>query len=179
MRIIATRKMFNELDARNVENIGEGHFVIDAESHRIIYIPSHRELVLERINLEAEQEITCRRFGEELYPNGTTFSLIHDVETGEDYFMPELPGAEAAAGHHLDGPLRELALAGVSLQPRHRHAPHPPRENTDVLVRNGFQAHSRGLCHLCVAPRTDGSSHSCRSGERRPHHALPRRALLS
>ena len=92
MRIIATRKMFNELDARNVENIGEGRFVIAAESHRIIYIPSHRELVLERINLEAEQEITCRRFGEKLYPNGTTFSLIHDVETGEDYFMPELPG---------------------------------------------------------------------------------------
>ena len=92
MRIIATRKMFNELDARNAENIGEGRFVITTESHRIIYLSSHRELVLERINLEAEQEITCRRFGEELYPNGTTFSLIHDVETGEDYFMPELPG---------------------------------------------------------------------------------------
>lgn len=91
MMHITTAAMHTELNTRNAENIGEGRFVA-AESHRIIYIPSHRELVLERINFEAEQEITCRRFGEELYPNGTTFSLIHDVETGEDYFMPELPG---------------------------------------------------------------------------------------
>lgn len=94
MMHITTTAMHTELDARNVENIGEGRFVIAAESHRIIYIPSHREIVLEQIAVYAEQENEFHRLGHELFTDGTTFSLIHDAETGEDYFMPELPDAE-------------------------------------------------------------------------------------
>lgn len=94
MMHITTTAMHTELDARNAENIGEGRFVIAAESHHIIYIPSHRELVLEQIAVYAEQEKEFQRLGHELFTEGTKFSLIHDVETGEDYFIPELPGAE-------------------------------------------------------------------------------------
>lgn len=94
MMNITTAAMHNELDTRNAENIGEGRWIIGFDPTSFAYIPSHRELVLEQIDREAEDEINCRRFGQELYAAGTTFSLIHDIESGEDYFMPEMPGDE-------------------------------------------------------------------------------------
>ena len=83
---------WNELDARNMENIGEGHWIVRLDPTRISYAPSHREITLEKINSAAEEEILCRRLCHEWYPSGTIYSLVHDTESGEDYFMPEIPG---------------------------------------------------------------------------------------
>ena len=93
-----SQNTFKELDARNADNPGEGRWIVSLEPTRFSYAPSYREFLLEQLNCYAEDEIHCRRFGHEFYPSGTRFSLIHDTESGEDYWFSEFPG-EALEEH--------------------------------------------------------------------------------
>jgi|GEM_PF-2767473 len=89
----AMQETSRELETLNAQNLGEGSWKISPEMG-VVYIPSYREHLLEKIAQEAEEEVFLRQFGQPLYGDGTQYSLVRNTEYGEDYFRPEEPGTE-------------------------------------------------------------------------------------
>lgn len=90
-------RFFNHEDVKELrrldsENIGEGTWTLWPEPKGFRYIPSHRERVLENIACRTEIELTLRSKGLSDYETGTTFMLVRDMDTGEDYYYHMDPG---------------------------------------------------------------------------------------
>lgn len=51
-----------------------------------MYLPSHRERILQEIAQNAEKEVSLRRSGLSLYEDSDQFFLVREIEHSEDYF---------------------------------------------------------------------------------------------